>query len=452
MRSVHSFLLHATCFLFLTSPLFSQEKNEGIPIEKENEFVIPEKVNVKPISDDIEISNRLENILKATGWFENSAVSVNEGVVFLNGRTKKEEYKKWAGDLGRNTKDVTAVVNQIELKPSVWDYSKAIEGIKTLWRRIVQAIPSIIFGIIILGIAWITALLVAGGFRFLFRKRLSNPLLRKIISRAIGVLVFLFGLYIVFEVAGLTAVAFTIIGGTGILGIILGIAFKDISENILASIFLSIQNPFNQGDLVEIEGTLGYIQRLTMRATVLLSLEGNNIQIPNAIIYKATIKNYTSNPKRREDFIIGISYNDSIPKAQEIALQVLTHHPGVLDKPEPWVLVDNLGKSNVNLRIYFWLNGNEHSWLKVRSSVIRLIKRAFADGGITIPDEARERIFPQNIAVEIVSPEGPKKKSIKTKGKDAVSTNAESGLHNESKEVQDEASHPYMPEENGNLL
>ncbi len=176
---------------------------------------------------------------------------------------------------------------------------------------------------------------------------------------------------------GLTTLALTILGGTGIIGIILGIAFRDITENILASIFLSIQNPFNNGDLIEIEGTIGYVQRLTLRATVLLSLEGNHIQIPNATIYKGQIRNFTSNGRRREDFVIGIGYEDSVPKAQEIALRTLLEHPAILKIPEPWVLVDSLGKAVVNLRIYFWLDGRKHSWLKVKSSVIRLVKKAF---------------------------------------------------------------------------
>ena len=62
----------------------------------------------------------------------------------------------------------------------------------------------------------------------------------------------------------------------------------------------------------------------------------------------------------------------------------------MLKDPEPWVLVDNLGTATVNLKVYFWLNGKEHSWLKVRSSVIRLVKRAFQENGVSMPDAERE--------------------------------------------------------------
>jgi small conductance mechanosensitive channel len=74
----------------------------------------------------------------------------------------------------------------------------------------------------------------------------------------------------------------------------------------------------------------------------------------------------------------------------------------VLGNPEPWVLVDGLGSATVQLRVYFWLEGTTHSWLKVRSSVIRLVKRAFQDAGISMPDEAREVVFPDGVPVRML--------------------------------------------------
>jgi small-conductance mechanosensitive channel len=66
------------------------------------------------------------------------------------------------------------------------------------------------------------------------------------------------------------------------------------------------------------------------------------------------------------------------------------------------VLVESLGAATVNLRIYVWLDGTEHSWLKVKSSVIRLIKRAFQAANISMPDEARELVFPQGVPVRML--------------------------------------------------
>jgi small conductance mechanosensitive channel len=194
----------------------------------------------------------------------------------------------------------------------------------------------------------------------------------------------------------------TVVGGTGLIGLVVGIAFREITENFLASIFLSMQRPFETGDLVEVSGETGYVQQLNMRTTILMTLDGNLVQIPNASVYKSNLRNFTTTSNRREDFVVGIGYDDAINEAQEIARKVLADHPAVLNDPEPSVLVDSLGRSTVNLRVYFWLNGRTHSWLKVRSSVIRLVKRAFQKHGISMPDEAREVVFPQGVPVTVL--------------------------------------------------
>ena len=163
-----------------------------------------------------------------------------------------------------------------------------------------------------------------------------------------------------------------------------------------------MQRPFETGDLVEVSGVTGYVQQLNMRTTILMTLDGNLVQIPNASVYKSNLRNFTTNSNRREDFVVGIGYDDAINEAQEIARKVLADHPAVLNDPEPSVLADSLGRSTVNLRVYFWLNGREHSWLKVRSSVIRLVKLAFQKHGISMPDEAREVVFPQGVPVTVL--------------------------------------------------
>lgn len=296
----------------------------------------------------------------------------------------------------------------------------------------------------------------------LLRRRIRANLLRNVIARGAGVFVFLFGTYIVLRVSGLTQLALTVVGGTGLIGLAVGIAFRDITENFLASIFLSMQRPFETGDLVEVAGATGYVQQLNVRTTILMTLDGNLVQIPNAIVYKSNIRNFTTNSNRREDFVVGIGYDDSINEAQEIARKVLADHPAVLNDPEPSVLVESLGTSTVNLRVYFWLNGRENSWLKVRSSVIRLVKLAFQNHGISMPDEAREVVFPRGIPITMLDgkPEGtpdigPGKRlpaQPPHNEPDEVSTKAEGGLSSEASVIKEQARQVQPLNDGENLL
>jgi small conductance mechanosensitive channel len=457
-------LIIFVCSAVFATPALAQSGPTPNPNLPANEPTLeaPNKISVEPTARDEQIRQRLQSILVATGWFSNPGVQVREGVVFLTGQTATEEYKKWAGDLARNTQDVAAVVNQIELtQPPIWNFQPALAGLQELRLSLVRSIPLILFSLLVLLVTWVITRFSISLVRPPLSRRLSNPLLGGVAAYTIGILIFLVGLYIVFQVAGLTSVALTVLGGTGLIGLVLGIAFRDITENFLASIFLSVQNPFASGDLVEIAGILGFVQALTTRATLLMTLDGSHVQIPNATVYKSNIHNYTINPHRRVDFTIGIGYDDSITVAQEVALKVLEEHPAVLKDPEPWVLVDSLGSATVNLRVYFWVDGSQHSWLKVKSSVIRLVKRAFQSEAISMPDEAREMIFPQGVPVRMLATDGAEKTGAEVpepavprqfEESGSVSTEAEAGLSSEAEEIQEQARQSRKQEEGENLL
>lgn len=433
------------------------------PLETAEISLAPAKVDIKPTAQDEEIRERLQKVLEATDWFAAPEVRVEEGVVFLKGMANTEELKKWAGDLARNTQGVVAVANRMEVvESSVWDLSPAWSGLSKLWREFIRSIPFLLFGLLILAVSVGASLLATRKTRVFLRLRVQAKLLRNVIAYGVGAFVFLFGTYIVLRISGLTQLALTVVGGTGLIGLAVGIAFRDITENFLASIFLSMQRPFETGDLVEIAGVTGYVHQLNVRTTILMTLDGNLAQIPNATVYKNNLMNFTTNSNRREDFEVGIGYDDSINEAQEIALKVLIDHPAVLDNPEPMVLAESLGKATVNLRIYFWINGREHSWLKVRSSLIRLVKRAFQKHGISMPDEAREVVFPQGVPVTMLQGTSAEasmpapKRPIPDESADAelkaVSTKAEAGFSSEARVIEEQARQAQPLREGENLL
>jgi small-conductance mechanosensitive channel len=423
----------------------------------------PTQVDVQPVSRDEDIRARLQNVLDATNWFPHAQVRVEEGVVFLSGRAESDELKKWAGDLARSTQDVVAVANQLAVpEASIWDLRPAWSGLLALWREFIRSLPFIVFGLIILALSAGLGVLATRLASAFLHRRIQAKLLRTVVARSLGAVVLLLGVYIVLRVSGLTQLAFTVVGGTGLIGLAVGIAFRDITENFLASIFLSMHQPFQKGDLVEVSGETGYVQQLNMRTTILMSLDGNLVGIPNASIYKSNLRNFTTNCNRREDFVVGIGYDDSINEAQEIARQVLLDHPAVLNDPEPSVLADSLGNATVNLRVYFWLNGHEHSWLKVRSSVIRLVKRAFQEHSISMPDEAREVVFPQNVPVTLLEAKPGMKQGVEPRDRlpdestresvEAASTSAEAGLYSDAGVIKEQARRVRPLSDGENLL
>ena len=474
LRSVLSCVLRAVLFGSLGSvltPIVMAQEPAGQAAEPQQPTAsapadlspAPAQVSVHPVAHDEQIRGRLQRVLLATDSFKDPQVRVEDGVVFLHGKVESAELKKWAGDLARNTQDVVAVANQMEvIEPSVWDFRPAWSGLLALWRDFIRSLPIFGFGLLILALSVGAGTLATRGTRVFLRRRISANLLRSVIAYGVGVLVFLFGTYIVLRVCGLTQLALTVVGGTGLIGLAVGLAFRDITENFLASIVLSMQRPFETGDLLEVVGVTGYVQQLNVRSTILMTLDGNLVQIPNATIYKSNLRNFTTNSNRREDFVVGIGYDDSINDAQEIARKVLADHPAVLNDPEPWVLADSLGQATINLRVYFWINGREHSWLKVRSSVIRLVKLAFQEHGISMPDEAREVVFPQGVPVTMLDGKPAEARDVKPKKQlpadslrgepAAVSTKAEAGFSSEAVVIEEQARQAQPLKHAENLL
>ena len=449
--------------LWLTQSVAAQEEqlDGAIPTVAADETLeAPTTVQVQPTARDEAIAERLQMILQATEWFEQPTVAVREGVVFLDGRSRREEYRTWAGDLARNTQDVVAVVNRLQVVDrSPWDFTPALNELRSLWRSIVQALPLIGFALLVLVIAWVAARQTARAARHLLRRRVVNSFLRDLVSILLSIPVFLLGLYLVLQMAGLTRLAVTVLGGTGIAGLIIGIAFRDIMENFLATILISTRNPFRTGDRIEVAGHVGIVQRVTTRATVLAALNGNHILIPNAVVYKSTIINYTVNPHRRLTFEVSIGYKDPIGQAQTTILGVLLDHPAILKDPEPLVLVEALGSAAVKLQIFFWFNGQQYEENKVRSAVIRLVKRALQDGGFSLPDPTRQVVFPGGVPVQIVEQRGngavpppaqPPPPAVAEGAADA--TVAEGGLHSDNQRIQQQANLARVPEEETNLL
>jgi hypothetical protein len=357
--------------------------------------VPPQAVKVVPEASDAKIEQRVERILQSTGWFEATRVSVHDGVVFLDGTTGTQEHQAWAGKLAESTQGTVAVVNRIEASADVGS----------------------------------TFARAGEEFTNFYRKMVRAwPLV-------------------------------AVLGGTGLLGIIIGFGLRDIAENFLASILLSIRNPFHSGDLIDVGGHTGVVQNLNVRSTVLLTLDGNQVQIPNSIVYKSIIKNYSSIPSRRAEFRVGIGYDSSAARAQVLIAEVLQGHPAVLDAPEPLVLVEELGPATVNLRIYYWFDSVVYSPYKINSALLRQTKNALVKGGIELPDSAREVIFPKGVPIiQTTSPGEASHEAGRSSGvaraADEMSdtTPSEGDLSNEAVEIREQQSEGNLPEARDNLL
>jgi len=237
-------------------------------------------------------------------------------------------------------------------------------------------------------------IVVAFGFvaRFITRGervlgfRIRSPFLRELARQTVRTAIVVVGVLVGLELLDATALVSAVLGTAGVFGLAIGFAFRDLVENYIASVLLSLRRPFAPNDHVLIEGVEGRVLGLTSRATIILTPEGNHVRIPNATVFKSILVNYTRKPERRFTFTVGVGNDEDLAEVVTLAVEVLQGMDEVLAEPRPFALVHELGDSTVSVRIAGWVDQRTADLGRTRSEAIRRIKEAFDGAGISMPE------------------------------------------------------------------
>lgn len=362
----------------------------------DNKLEVPQTVN------DLDIQTRIENILKLTEWYPDLEVKVSDSVVVLEGSISSLDKKEWLVKLIEKTDGVIAYIDKTESDlPAVSVLKPARNEASEIYTKASKLLPYIASAILI----FFLFLFLARAFKRLvisiLNRRNTNALLVQSVASAIGIVVLILGLYFSLKASGLTTLSVTLLGGTGMLGLGLGLALKNTFENYISSIMISLRELLRMGELVNINGHEGVVQTVTSRGTTLMDYDGNNIIIPNTEVFNSVIKNYTRNPNMRAHFTVGIGYEDSIDLAREVILKVIEElSENLLSEPKPLVVVVGLGAATVNLKVFFWFETHKISKVKILSLVMQKTKEALIQNKISMPDDAREVVFASPLKIE----------------------------------------------------
>ncbi len=336
--------------------------------------------------DDTRISRRLQSIFSEIATLQGISISVTGGVVALQGEVDSAATEDKALQFARQVEGVVDVQNGMTVNRDLQPRLQATwRKILALGQQLLAGLPLFVLALTVLLLFWLAGRWVAARHS-LFRRISPNYFIASLLGQVTQLLLLILGLVLALILLDATALLGTILGAAGIIGLAVGFAVRDTVENYIASILLSIRNPFEVNDFIDIDGHMGNVVKLTSRATILLSPDGNHIRIPNAMVFKAVITNFTRHPERRFEFDVGVDTDQDLVATQALALHILTTVNGLLADPKPMVIVQSLGDSNVILRCYAWVDQRNFSFPKVRSESIRLVKQAFDRQGIVMPE------------------------------------------------------------------
>ncbi len=237
---------------------------------------------------------------------------------------------------------------------------------------------------------------------FISKKITKNPFLQDILSQSIRCLIIIGALVICLEMLGASSLIGAVLGAAGVLGLAISFAFRDIIENYIAGILLSLKTPFMPGDHVSFAGVNGLVIRMTTRATILKTFDGNNITIPNATVFKEKIENFSVISERRFQFGIGVDCDCDPDIARRVGLKALKQLRGVKSDPAPFALTDGLGASSIDLSFYGWVDQDHDDMSQVRSAAIRAVKYAIEGASIKIPSPSYNLVMQQVDPEEII--------------------------------------------------
>lgn len=341
-------------------------------------------IAVADVRPDAEIAARLSAILAALGH-DDIAIRVEAGVVTLSGEVAEEAEIADLTALGERVEGVVAVRSEIGAAQEIAEQlNPALDRFTTRLRQAAGRLPLLLVALAIFALILGVGMLIA---RARFWDRLApNAFIAGLYRQGVRVAIGIAGLVVALDVAGAAALLGTILGAAGLVGLALGFAVRDTVENFVASIMLSLRQPFQPNDLVEIEGDTGRVIRLTSRATILLSLDGNHIRIPNSVVFKSRIVNFTRNAERRFSFDIGIDPDADLEATRLLAQDTLAGLPFVLAEPAPLVWMEDVTEAGAILRSSAWIDQAATGFATARGDAIRLVKGAIEAAGVAIPD------------------------------------------------------------------
>jgi small-conductance mechanosensitive channel len=332
---------------------------------------------------DAAIAERIERIFSEIESLDGVEVESSAGVVTLSGVTATAAAADRAVELAGGFAGVVTVENRIERDVSVETrQSPAIAKIEAKGRALLQSLPLVALAAAVAAAIFWIGVLIARAER-LWARITPNPFIAEIAKSAVRTAFVIGALVAALSLLDATAFIGAVLGAAGVLGIAVGFAVRDPMENYITSIMLSLRQPFRPNDFVSIDGREGRVLRLTSRAAILLTLDGNHLRIPNSAVFKAVIVNYTSNPERRIEFEIPIAARQDPLAAMEAGLERLAEQEFTLAEPKPSAHIKTVSEANAVLVFWGWIDQRRSDFFKSRSAAIAAVRQALGEAART---------------------------------------------------------------------
>lgn len=260
-----------------------------------------------------------------------------------------------------------------------------MESIDTLWQKVYDVVftlgPRLVGAIITLIIGWWIIKIIQKSIRRSFEKREMEPSLRGFLNSMIGILLKTLLLISVVGMLGVQMTSFIAILGAA--GLAVGMALSGTLQNFAGGVIILLFKPFKAGDYIEAQGHSGSVNEIQIFNTILKTPDNKTIIIPNGGLSTGSMINYSTEPRRRVDFVFGIGYGDDVDKAKTVLKKLIDGDDRILKEPEPFIAVSALADSSVNLVVRVWAEAANY-W-GIYFDMHEKVYKTFDKEGLNIP-------------------------------------------------------------------
>lgn len=258
----------------------------------------------------------------------------------------------------------------------------------------IESLPNLVVAILIITVFSFLSYFVQKVSMKVLSRVFEAPQISSLFSSIIRVVVLWIGIFIALEIVGLSGTVTSLLAGAGIVGLAIGFAFQDMTENFIAGVAMGIRKPFKIGDVIESEQIFGTVVAINLRNTIVETFSGQYDIVPNKHLFRSIVTNYNATGRRKIEITVGIPYDQNIEQAVSLIKQGVNQLEFISNKDDTLVFTDSFAASSIDLKVWFWIRYPKGvGYIDARHQGFVAIKRALDKANISIPFPIRTLDF-----------------------------------------------------------
>ena len=261
----------------------------------------------------------------------------------------------------RNLSDVKEVITG--QNPIVKD---AMTSIIDLTAKFV---PKLITAILVLWIGFKLIKMLKKALTKLMEKQKLEMSLKSFLTSFLDVVLKILVIIMVMDIVGIKVTSFIAIVGAA--GLAIGMALQGTLQNFAGGVIILLLKPFCVDDYIECKSYKGYVREIRIFHTIIRSLNGRTIIVPNSELATTSLINHTREPQIRLDVEASVAYGTDLAFAKQVLEQVVNDDPMILKDPIPKIAVKELDNSSVDFALWLWVKTDDYwtVWMRIRENI-----------------------------------------------------------------------------------